>query len=270
MAGPTYRVKLYGHVNPDADRFVTQLAVLLGVTEADARALLAKAPVVVREGMDRAAAQAFHESLNLIRALAILEAERPPGATELAGFPDEGHETGEGGGTELPLSKRISGFQLILIAALAALIALIGAMAVVSPFKAMKQGKPYRALESPMGPERTPSPYVYEGFSVKELNAMWHQLDAENKELATELQDVHKKSVESANAYGTPQEQVDATYRRLAELRLRISKNQREKDALMRRIRALEYFGLGQEAQPERSEDMTSGPGAERDAVPNR
>jgi hypothetical protein len=254
MAGPTYRVKLYGHVNPDADRFVTQLAAVLGVAPDEASALLTQAPVVIREGMERAKAQAFHETLNLIRALAILEAET---SAPVAGGPGFPATAGDKEGKPESLSKRITGFQLIMICSLGTLIALIGAMAVISPFKAMKQGKPSPAARQPARLTNAPTPpsHVYEGFSVRELDSMWGQLDQENKALAKELQDTHKKSVELANTYGVPDEQVDEAHRRVAELRLRIGRNDREKVALMSRIRALEYFGLGGGAQQEPPDD---------------
>jgi hypothetical protein len=259
MAGPTYRVKLYGHVNPDADRFATQLAAVLGVAPDEARALLTQAPVVIREGMERAQAQAFHETLNLIRALAILEAETP--APVVSRGPAFLTTAGDKEGKPESLSKRITGFQLIMICSLGTLIALIGAMAVISPFKAMKQGKPSPAARQPARLTNAPTPpsYMYEGFSVRDLDSMWGQLDQENKALAQELKETHEKSVKLANSYGVPDEKVDEAHRRVAELRLRIGRNDREKRALMRRIRALEYFGLGGGAQQEPL-DVTGSP----------
>lgn len=247
MAGQTYRIKLYGHVNPNADRFVTQLAAALGVSPDEARDLLMRVPVIVREGMERSKAQAFHETLNLIRALAILEAE--PQITPAIGPAGAAEDEEKPPGKTEPLSKRISGFQLIMISGLATLIALIGVMAIISPFKAMKQGKPppYERRPARLTDAPAPSTYGYEGFSLRDLDSMWGQLKDENKQLAQELTHAHNKSVELANTYGIPEEKVDEAYRRVVELRLRIDRNDREKRVLMRRIRALEYFGLDKE-----------------------
>ena len=68
-----YQVKLYGFTSEDARAFCRDLARILGTTEEEAWSLLLDAPLVVKEGLDKARAQRLSETLVSISALCLME-----------------------------------------------------------------------------------------------------------------------------------------------------------------------------------------------------
>ncbi len=79
MAGPLYRIKLYGHSGQDGEWFVKKLAVVLQLSEAEAEDLVHAVPVVIKEGIEKDQADRLGEILTSIQALFLVE---PMGGVE--------------------------------------------------------------------------------------------------------------------------------------------------------------------------------------------
>lgn len=73
MAGPLYRIKLYGHSGQDGEWFVKKLAVVLQVSDAEAEDLVHAVPVVIKEGIGKESADTLGEILTSIQALFLVE-----------------------------------------------------------------------------------------------------------------------------------------------------------------------------------------------------
>jgi hypothetical protein len=68
-----YQVKLYGFTSEDARAFCRDLARVLRTTDEEAWSLLLDAPLVVKDGLDKAQAQRLSETLVSISALCLME-----------------------------------------------------------------------------------------------------------------------------------------------------------------------------------------------------
>jgi hypothetical protein len=73
MAGPLYRIKLYGHSGQDGEWFVKKLAVVLQLSDAEAEDLVHAVPVVIKEGIEKDPADRLGEILTSIQALFLVE-----------------------------------------------------------------------------------------------------------------------------------------------------------------------------------------------------
>ena len=73
MAHLRYRIKLYGHTSDDPSTFLKNLARVLNTSVPEAKKIMQKVPVTLKEGLEKEKAQAFMETLKIIRGLAILE-----------------------------------------------------------------------------------------------------------------------------------------------------------------------------------------------------
>lgn len=77
MSETTYRIKLYSHISQNPEKFLQDLAAVLGVSTTETLALLRDAPIVIREGLPKDHAEQFGELLKSVGALVLLEPESP-------------------------------------------------------------------------------------------------------------------------------------------------------------------------------------------------
>lgn len=73
MKANTYRIRLYGQSSKDPWKFCNNLASIIGVEKAEARALLGQAPVVIMENLERGRGEALMETIRYIGGLCLLE-----------------------------------------------------------------------------------------------------------------------------------------------------------------------------------------------------
>ncbi len=70
---PLYRLKLYGHVSGDLDRFTQKAAVILRMSRGDVEKRMLDLPVVLKENLGEDAAELLKLQLDAIGALTIIE-----------------------------------------------------------------------------------------------------------------------------------------------------------------------------------------------------
>lgn len=73
MKSNKYRIRLYGQSSKDPWKFCNNMASIVGVGKEAARALLAKAPVVIMEDLERDRGEALLETIRYIGGLCVME-----------------------------------------------------------------------------------------------------------------------------------------------------------------------------------------------------
>lgn len=260
MNARRYRIRLYGHTNPEPQKFVKNLAALLGTDEQEARALLETAPVVIKEGLDKERANVLQETLNLMRALSIVEtmdAEGTEDSARLAAVEQifDAYRTTAQEAAE-PWYGRTSMLGAIAVGLL--LLCVIGVVVVPGLRKAPE------SVKNPLGQSSTaqdagrPSPY--QGWSIEELAAEWDALDRRIEDLQTRWNDELEALTALQNTPGADPAAIAQKKRDIAQIRFGLQEGLRERTIVERRIRALERSRKPAVSEPPSSQDESPPP----------
>ncbi len=82
MNSNKYKIRLYGQSSKDPWQFCNNLASVLGVDKESARNLLANAPVVIMDNLERARGEALLETIRFLGGMCLLEPMKENSATE--------------------------------------------------------------------------------------------------------------------------------------------------------------------------------------------
>lgn len=82
MNSNRYKIRLYGQSSKDPWQFCNNLASVLGVDKESARSLLANAPVVIMENLERTRGEALLETIRFLGGMCLLEPMKGEASTE--------------------------------------------------------------------------------------------------------------------------------------------------------------------------------------------
>lgn len=242
MAGPKYRIKLYGHTSKNLQSFLRHLASILKTDEDGARRVLMKVPVVIKEGIDREKAQSLQEALTLIDALCLIEPTPGEKTEPVATDPAVIKLLAKSVRSEsTPTKKWTSKIWLPLGLGVATVLLVWIALAIISSHRLPSAHRPASSISrgtagsAPAQGQSLP----YEGYSKEELVALMEELRTDEAELRISLEAEQKALVALYNQVGSGRDELRRKKRDVVSIQNRLSRTTRKLRSVERRIQTL-------------------------------